>query len=278
MGRQTLQPASFFSRNPVTSFISLTFIISYFLGIPFNMLISPLVKDTNEVSSVLLPRTVTVYGPAIAAVVLAFLGVGPVDTKTLMYKLTPPTRNAWWLAIPFICILISFSSFAFAGVSFAQLGGFLVEDWKWLLLHLIGQLFIVGIGEELGWRGWLLPTLAQRHSLGVCALLITAIWGLWHLPIFFSGHEVLIPWLMMLTAMAFLTTWLWYKVDGNIFVLAIMHASFNASEAFLENRLNNLERDKKIVLAGWETLGYVYLLIALIVAVADRKVWTTRLP
>ena len=83
---------------------------------------------------------------------------------------------------------------------------------------------------------------------------------------------------MMLTAMAFLTTWLWYKVDGNIFVLAIMHASFNASEAFLENRLNNLERDKKIVLAGWETLGYVYLLIALIVAVADRKVWTTRLP
>jgi len=83
---------------------------------------------------------------------------------------------------------------------------------------------------------------------------------------------------MMLMAMAFLTTWLWYKVDGNIFVLAILHASFNASEAFLENRLTNLGRDeKKIILTGWETLGYAYLLTALIIAVAYRKIWTTRL-
>ena len=73
MGRQQLQPAGLISRKPVISFIILTFLISYILGIPFNILISPLVKDTNEVTSVLVPRIITVYGPAIAAVVLARL-------------------------------------------------------------------------------------------------------------------------------------------------------------------------------------------------------------
>jgi len=151
MGKHTFQPTGFISRKPVTSFISLTFIISYFLGIPFNMLVSPLVKDTNEVSSVLVPRIITVYGPAIAAVVLALLGAGVIDTKTLWNRLIPPTRHTWWcIAIPLNCILISFLSFAFAGVSFAQLEQFLLEDWKWLMLQLIGQFFIVGIGEELG--------------------------------------------------------------------------------------------------------------------------------
>jgi len=278
MGRQTFQPPSFIKRKPVTSFVSLTFIISYFLGIPFNMLISPLVKDTNEVSSVLLPRIITVYGPAIAAFVLTLLRVGVVDTKTLLCKLVPPARTTWlFIAIPLTCLLISFLSFAFAGVSFTQLGQFLVGDWKWLILQLIGQFLIVGIGEEVGWRGWLLPTLSQRHSLGTCALLTTAIWGLWHLPIFLSKSEILVPWMMMLVSMAFLTTWLWYKIDGNVFVLAIMHASFNASEVFLENRLNNTDTHGKLVLAGWETLGYAYLLIALIITIGDRKIWAKRL-
>jgi len=80
----------------------------------------------------------------------------------------------------------------------------------------------------------------------------------------------------MFAGMAFLTTWLWCKVDGNIFVLAIMHASFNASEAFLENRLNNSEGGEKLILAGWATVGYAYVAITLIIAIADRKMWSRR--
>lgn len=44
------------------------------------------------------------------------------------------------------------------------------------------------IGEELGWRGWLLPSL---RPLGTWpALLITgAIWGLWHSPVILLGYD-----------------------------------------------------------------------------------------
>ena len=47
---------------------------------------------------------------------------------------------------------------------------------------------ILTTGEELGWRGWLLPAL---RPLGTWpALLITgAIWGLWHAPIILLGYN-----------------------------------------------------------------------------------------
>jgi uncharacterized protein len=168
-------------------------------------------------------------------------------------------------------------SFAIAGVSVTQLGDFLVNDWPWLIFQFVAQFFIVGIGEELGWRGWLLPTLAQRQSLITSVLLIILIWGLWHFPIFFSEYQIVVPWLTILVSLAFLTTWLWFKVNGNIFVLATMHASFNASESFMENRLDYITGGENLILAGWTTLGYVYVLITFIVVISNREIWRSRL-
>lgn len=47
---------------------------------------------------------------------------------------------------------------------------------------------LVTIGEELGWRGWLLPTL---RPLGTwpALLLSGAIWGFWHTPIILLGYD-----------------------------------------------------------------------------------------
>lgn len=44
-------------------------------------------------------------------------------------------------------------------------------------------------GEELGWRGYLLPGLLERFSPRVAALITGAIWGLWHAPMIAMGHN-----------------------------------------------------------------------------------------
>ena len=40
------------------------------------------------------------------------------------------------------------------------------------------------LGEELGWRGFLLPRLAARQGPLRASLVVGLLWGLWHLPAF----------------------------------------------------------------------------------------------
>ena len=41
-----------------------------------------------------------------------------------------------------------------------------------------------GLGEEAGWRGWLLPHLAERLSTFWAALTVAGVWIVWHAPAF----------------------------------------------------------------------------------------------
>lgn len=44
------------------------------------------------------------------------------------------------------------------------------------------------LGEELGWRGYLLRALSNRKFLTV-SLIIGFVWGLWHFPLILIGHN-----------------------------------------------------------------------------------------
>lgn len=44
------------------------------------------------------------------------------------------------------------------------------------------------LGEELGWRGLLVPELAKATTFTKTALLSGAIWAVWHWPVMLSGE------------------------------------------------------------------------------------------
>lgn len=60
-----------------------------------------------------------------------------------------------------------------------------------LQVILIGPLIniIPTLGEELGWRGYLLPKLRFFCSDRSALVVTGAIWGLWHLPVIVMGHN-----------------------------------------------------------------------------------------
>ena len=60
-----------------------------------------------------------------------------------------------------------------------------------IFLMLIAPLlnFIPCLGEEWGWRGYLLPKVAQRMKFLPAVLVTGFIWGIWHAPIIVSGHN-----------------------------------------------------------------------------------------
>lgn len=49
--------------------------------------------------------------------------------------------------------------------------------------------FLFCFGEEWGWRGYLLPKMMEKYSIGKVLLINGIIWGLWHAPITAIGHN-----------------------------------------------------------------------------------------
>jgi membrane protease YdiL (CAAX protease family) len=102
---------------------------------------------------------------------------------------------------------------------------------------LIAALFInivPALGEEIGWRGWLLPKLL-RFGPWPAILISGMIWGLWHAPVILLGHNY--PgtpgWLAVIAMVVFSTVmggifgWLRLR-GGSVWPAALAHSSLNA--------------------------------------------------
>jgi uncharacterized protein len=101
---------------------------------------------------------------------------------------------------------------------------------------LINSLF--ALGEELGWRGFLLPRLVDRFGVRPALIMTGVIWGLWHAPVIaqghnYPGHPVLGTFMMVvfcvLTGIFF--GWLYLRTRS-VWAPTIAHASLNAIAAF----------------------------------------------
>lgn len=93
--------------------------------------------------------------------------------------------------------------------------------------------FFLALGEELGWRGYLLPKMVQARW-PMPLILTGLIWSIWHFPLFvFSGyaHGNLFAALALFTLIAILFSVFigWLRLaSGSVFVAAMAHASFNS--------------------------------------------------
>ncbi len=84
---------------------------------------------------------------------------------------------------------------------------FVVSLVQFILLGPIINL-IPTLGEELGWRGYLLPKLREFFKTRTALIISGAVWGIWHAPIIAQGHnygtEYLgFPWLGILAMVVF---------------------------------------------------------------------------
>jgi len=148
--------------------------------------------------------------------------------------------NAWLTGLP-------------ADYSHPMIRNFVPLDWPLLALLIAWILFEVFTnGEEMGWRGYVLPRLQSKYNAFVSSLILGVIWSVWHLPKFFgtgSSEGRSFFWFTVFTmSVAVLYTWLYNNTHGSLLLVVIFHASGNTVGMFLPAKfavaggiLSNLE-------------------------------------
>ena len=178
---------------------------------------------------------VTVWSPTVIALALSLSFEGTSGARNLLGFLFRglSKKKGWYL----IGILVPVAAVASAIISARQLhsGAAFLPLAAWpLTLGL--QVFTGAMGEELGWRGFLLSHLERRLSPRVAALVMAITWALWHLPAFFfpgmaQQHMPPIAFLLMVAAFGIFLALLFNRTRGHLVSTMLAHFSFNMSVA-----------------------------------------------
>jgi membrane protease YdiL (CAAX protease family) len=97
--------------------------------------------------------------------------------------------------------------------------------------------FVLIVGEELGWRGYALPKLLAERSVLAASLILGALWGAWHLPTFFvpGAPQYGLPFsafVLLTMAYSVLFTWVYLHTRGSVLIAALLHGAINLSQGF----------------------------------------------
>jgi len=183
---------------------------------------------------------VILWAPMLCALVIALSFRGKQGLLQLLKRLTIwKVGYKWWLAallipagIHLIAALIS---------SGAEIGVVTIfSDWAKRFPLAFLYLFIIIIGEELGWRGYALPALQARMTPFAASLLLGIIWGVWHYGVWFGqslgvSGSVSTALLFILAGtvntivISLILTWLANGTHASIILAMAFHAANNAS-------------------------------------------------
>jgi membrane protease YdiL (CAAX protease family) len=88
------------------------------------------------------------------------------------------------------------------------------------------------VGEELGWRGFALPRLQERHSALAASLIVGSAWGAYHFPLFLVGTPtrplaLFLPFAISGVIMSIFYTWMYNGTRGSLLIPVLLHATTN---------------------------------------------------
>jgi membrane protease YdiL (CAAX protease family) len=142
-----------------------------------------------------------------------------------------------WAALAYLLPVV-YATVAYGLVWATGLGGFDLARFKTpvVTFFVLGTLqsLLSATGEELGWRGFLVPTLMRNMSFTRTAIVSGAIWAAWRVPlIVFADYNGGTPtwysvlcFFVMVVAMGFPFAWLRLR-SQSVWPAAILHASHN---------------------------------------------------
>jgi membrane protease YdiL (CAAX protease family) len=203
--------------HPVATFLPLAFLLSWY---PWLLALAQ-GRSTGP----------NPLGPFAAALVVTGLAAGWPAVKALLGRMVKGRVAPRWyllalgLPVALVAAVVAINHLCGAPLpTRAQLA-----DWTPLLDQFVVVLLFVALGEEPGWRGFLLPRLQQRCSSVAANLVLGAIWAVWHVPLLGSeiAPAMIAPFLVGVFAGTFVLARLYDGTGGSVLLPMLMHATIN---------------------------------------------------
>jgi uncharacterized protein len=214
-------------RHPLISFYVLTYAITWLLWAPLVIFRDSIPGPVGFILAMLGSLVPSTLG-------LVFIGLlrgRPGVRRVLRRLLKGRIGLRWYLAALALTMLVPLA----VGVSILMGGDTpVVDNTIFGVLFLFAFMIFPGsaLGEELGWRGFVLPRMQARHSALKASLLIGILWGPWHLPLWLTGSEghpisLYVPFVVAVVASSVIYTWLYNNTGGSLLIVVLYHAASN---------------------------------------------------
>jgi len=121
-------------------------------------------------------------------------------------------------------------------------------------------------GEEIGWRGYALPRLADRLGFAWASIVLGLIWSTWHLPIFFirgaDKYGQSFPvWTLQVVGLSVAIAWLYVHTKGSLLLTMLMHSAVNQTVGIVPSANSNPGNPfaLNVTLVMWLTAAFLWI-------------------
>ena len=231
-------------------FIAITYLLTWSVEIP--MALTKYGYATIHILKGL--QTICTLSPGIVAILLTGFFFKKDGLKILLKEIVKwRVRFKWYVWLIFFSVVLCGLSLLLFNWLFAQ---HITPDPAYnFLFYFILILPLSALWEEIGWRGFLLPTLQKKYSPLQASLIIGFVWGLWHLPVYLAlnpyGDKTIVYFLFMFIgcfALSIIETWFYNSTKGSLFICILFHNAINTSAAYFYGNLKGNEFRPLIIL------------------------------
>jgi membrane protease YdiL (CAAX protease family) len=247
-------------RHPLVTYFVLAYAISWAFWLP-------LAASSHGLIPVRLPAVVfynlAALGPLLAAIIVSGIEGGKPAIRALLGKLLKWRVGVRW----YLASLLGYPALCLAGTGLdVLLGG--APVWPppdlenlhmpfWFLLVIMPPFVL---GEEIGWRGYALPRIQAGRSALLSSVILSVLWGLWHVPSFLMRNSIhqdqpFLLWMVWIFLMTVVLTWIYNSTGGSVLHAWFFHVAMNYAGFLIPATMRG------------RAIGSVFILVAVVLIV-----------
>ncbi|WP_022883612.1 CPBP family intramembrane glutamic endopeptidase [Glaciibacter superstes] len=223
------------TRHPLISFFVIAFALAWLIEVPLALSANGILPFTLPEPAIAITIAIATFAPTASAFIVTGLTEGKAGVVGLLRRYVRWRAGIQWYLFVFLGIpaIVLMGAIVVPGAiaSFHPVIAPLLAAYPLAFL----MTFLLGgpLGEEPGWRGFALPRLQEATGPLVGSVILGVLWALWHFPLFWSGVWTpptlpnMVMFIVMITALTIIMTWVFNHVNGSVLITMLMHATFN---------------------------------------------------